>query len=229
MAETDIWAVVPIKESGEAKQRLADFVPAHLLPGLALAMFEDVMVALAATHGLAGVVVVTADSAAAKIARRYKARIFAEEARGGHTAAIAAAAHRLADEERGGMLQVPGDIPLVTNEEISRLLRLHQPAPAFTIVPSHDNLGSNAVLVSPPNAVPLTFGDDSFFPHLQVAAQHGIEPVVVRMPGIGRDIDCAEDIHDFAGLRSATRTQSYLDDNGFKDWGYSTTNSNSGE
>ena len=45
MAETDIWAVVPIKETGEAKQRLADFVPAHLLPGLALAMFEDVMVA----------------------------------------------------------------------------------------------------------------------------------------------------------------------------------------
>jgi 2-phospho-L-lactate guanylyltransferase len=123
------------------------------------------------------------------------------------------------------MLQVPGDIPLVTNEEISRLLRLHQPAPAFTIVPSHDNLGSNAVLVSPPKAVPLTFGDDSFFPHLRVAAQHGIEPVVVRMPGIGRDIDCAEDIHDFAGLRSATRTQSYLDDNGFKDWGYRTINS----
>ena len=114
------------------------------------------------------------------------------------------------------MLQVPGDNPLDTKDEVSRLLRLHQPAPAFTIVPSHDNLGSNAILVSPPDAVPLTFGDDSFFPHLKVAEQHGIEPLVVRMPGIGRDIDHAEDVHPFAGLRSATRTQTFLDDNGFK-------------
>jgi 2-phospho-L-lactate/phosphoenolpyruvate guanylyltransferase len=216
MAETDIWAVVPIKETGEAKQRLAEFVPAHLRPGLALAMFEDVMTALAAAPGLAGIVVVTADNAAARIAKHYKARIFTEEARGGHTAVIAATAHRLAREECGGMLQVPGDIPLVTKDEVSRLLRLHQPAPAFTIVPSHDNLGSNAILVSPPDAVPLTFGDDSFFPHLKVAEQHGIEPLVVRMPGIGRDIDHAEDVHAFAGLRSATRTQTFLDDNGFK-------------
>ena len=201
MAETDIWAVVPIKETGEAKQRLAEFVPAHLRPGLALAMFEDVMTALAAAPGLAGIVVVTADNAAARIAKHYKARIFTEEARGGHTAVIAATAHRLAREECGGMLQVPGDIPLVTKDEVSRLLRLHQPAPAFTIVPSHDNLGSNAILVSPPDAVPLTFGDDSFFPHLKVAEQHGIEPLVVRMPGIGRDIDHAEDVHAFAGLQ----------------------------
>ena len=224
MAETDIWAVVPIKETGAAKQRLADFVPAHLRPGLVLAMFEDVMDALAAVPGLAGIVVATMDSAATNIAKRYKARIFAEEARGGHTAVIAAAARRLANENGGGMLQVPGDIPLVTSEEISRLLRLHKSAPAFTIVPSHDDLGSNAVLVSPPNAVPLTFGDDSFFPHLRVAGQHGIEPLVVRMPGVGRDIDCAADIHSFAGLRSATRTQSYLDNNDFKNWGCGTTN-----
>ena len=101
MAENDIWAVVPIKETGEAKQRLAEFVPAHLRPGLALAMFEDVMTALAAAPGLAGVVVVTADNAAARIAKRYKARVFAEESKGGHTAVIAAAAQRLAREECG--------------------------------------------------------------------------------------------------------------------------------
>lgn len=225
MAGTDIWAVLPIKETAEAKQRLADFVPAHLRPGLALAMFEDVLDALTAARGLAGIVVVTADHAAAGIAGRYGARVVSDQARGGHTAAVAATAHRLAGEGCGGMLQVPGDIPLVTRDEVSRLLKLHRPAPAFTIVPAHDNFGSNAVVVSPPDAVPLTFGDNSFYPHLRVARQNGIDPLVVRAPGISRDIDRAEDIHAFARFRSRTRTQVFLDTNGFEEWGCCTADS----
>ncbi len=219
MTATDIWAVVPIKETSAAKQRLANFVPAHLRPGLVLAMFEDVMEALTAARGLAGTIVVTADDAASAIARRYGARILADAAREGHSAVIGAAARRLAGEGSGGMLQIPGDVPLITKAEIDLLLRRHRPAPAFTIAPSHDDHGSNAVLVSPPAAVPLTFGEDSFFPHLRVARQHGIEPSIVRAPGIGRDIDCAEDIQAFARLRSATRTQVFLDANGFEEWG----------
>jgi 2-phospho-L-lactate guanylyltransferase len=219
LAETGIWAVVPIKETFDAKQRLADFVPAHLRPGFTLAMFEDVLDALVAATGLAGIVVVTADDAAAEIAGRYGARVVSDEARGGHTKVIAATARRLIREGCGGMLQIPGDIPLVTGLEINRVLAAHQPAPSFTIVPAHDDLGSNAVLVSPPDAVPLTFGDNSFFPHLDAAKAQGIEPQVVRASGIGRDIDCAEDIRVFARLRSATRTQAFLDDNGFEDWG----------
>ena len=38
--------------------------------------------------------------------------------------------------------------------------------------------------MSPPDAVPLRFGEDSFFPHLAAAAARGIEPSVVRLPGI---------------------------------------------
>ncbi len=80
-------------------------------------------------------------------------------------------------------------------------------------MPSHDDFGSNLVLVSPPTAVPLTFGDDSFFPHLRTAEAFGITPKIVRLPGIGRDIDRAEDLHAFARLRSSTRTQGFLDRN----------------
>jgi len=76
----DIWAVVPVKETVAAKQRLAALVPAHLREGLALSMLEDVLGALAAVRTLAGLVVVTADAAAAKIAARHGARIVAEAA-----------------------------------------------------------------------------------------------------------------------------------------------------
>jgi 2-phospho-L-lactate guanylyltransferase len=210
----DIWAVIPVKETRAAKGRLAAAVPQHLRPGLALAMLEDVLTATAAARGLAGVAVVTLDPDAEALARRFGARILTDDARGGHTAAVAAAARTLAAEGRGGILQMPGDIPLVSAGEISLLLAVQRAPPSFTIVPSHDDFGSNAVLVCPPTAVPLTFGDDSFYPHLRAAQACGIKPLIVRQHGISLDIDRPEDIEAFAQLRSRTRAQAYLERHG---------------
>jgi hypothetical protein len=39
------------------------------------------------------------------------------------------------------------------------------------------------------------------------------------LPGIGRDIDNAEDLNAFVRVRSSTRTQAFLDRNSFADWG----------
>jgi 2-phospho-L-lactate guanylyltransferase len=212
--EGDIWAVIPVKETAGAKQRLGDAVPRALRPGLVLAMLEDVLAAVAQARGLAGIAVVTLDPAAQALAQRYGGRILTDGARGGHTAAVAAAGRTLEAERRGGMLQMPGDIPLVRADEISLLIAMRRAAPSFTIAPSHDDFGSNAVLVCPPVAVPLTFGDDSFFPHLRAALGCGIKPLIVRQHGIGRDIDRPEDIAAFARLRSHTRAQAYLERHG---------------
>ena len=53
-----VWAVVPVKELGAAKQRLAGALDAALRRALALAMLEDVLEALAGARGLAGIIVV---------------------------------------------------------------------------------------------------------------------------------------------------------------------------
>jgi 2-phospho-L-lactate guanylyltransferase len=107
-------------------------------------------------------------------------------------------------------LTVPGDIPLATADEIAQLLAAHRAAPSFTIAPSHDERGSNAVLCSPPDAVPLRFGEDSFYPHLKAAESRGIRPAVLRLPGIALDIDTPEDLVAFAARRSTTRASAFL-------------------
>lgn len=206
----DIWAVVPVKDTADAKQRLAPSLPATLRQELALAMLEDVLAALAEAPGLAGRLLVTTDPAAIRLAGRYGAACTAEGAADGHTGAVMSAARRLARERRGGMLTLPGDIPLVTADEIAAVLAAHAAAPAFTIAPSHDDKGSNAVLMSPPDAVALRFGDDSFFPHLAGARGCGIEPAIVRLPGIAFDIDNPADLAHFAGLGSRTRAGLWL-------------------
>src|SRR5439155_20816354 len=56
-----IWAVIPVKDTALAKQRLAAAVPPRLRQALMLAMLEDVLAALAEASGLAGRVLVTTD------------------------------------------------------------------------------------------------------------------------------------------------------------------------
>jgi 2-phospho-L-lactate guanylyltransferase len=206
-----VWAVVPIKELDRAKERLAPAQPPERRRALMLAMLEDVLAALAATPGLGGLAVVTVDAAARRLAARYGARIIEMGARDGHSGAVAAAARLLVVEGCPGMLTVPGDIPLVTPAEIAQLVAAHRPAPAFTIAPSRDERGSNAIICSPPDAVPLRFGEDSFFPHLQAAEKCGIRPTVLRLSGIALDVDTPEDLAALTLVPSATRAHALLE------------------
>lgn len=201
----EVWAIIPVKETEGAKQRLAPLLSPALRQQLALAMLEDVLAAIAGMRGLGGAILVTVDPQAEMLARRYGMATIADGAHDGHTGAVNAGARHLVAQGRGTLLTVPGDLPLVTAAELEELIAAHGPAPAFTIAPAHDDLGSNAILMSPPQAVTLRFGEDSFFPHLAAARAAGIEPCVMRLPGIAFDIDNPQDLHHFARLGSATR------------------------
>ena len=213
---TGVWAVVPVKELVGAKQRLSSCLSPEERRALATIMLEDVLDAVSAVKQLAGIIVVTVDPVARSLAGRYGARIITESAREGHTAAVSAAARLLAREDREGMMAIPGDIPRLSSAEITATLAAHRVAPAFTIVPAHDHLGSNMIVCSPPDVVPLRFGEDSFYPHLDAARNRGIEPLIVRQPGIEMDIDHPVDLLAFLRLPPAvpTRTLAFLEQSG---------------
>jgi 2-phospho-L-lactate/phosphoenolpyruvate guanylyltransferase len=213
---TGVWAVVPVKELEGAKQRLSSCLNPEERRVLAEVMLEDVLDAVSAVRELAGLLVVTGDPVATTLAGRYGARVVAEGAREGHTGAVAAAQRLLVREGRAGMMTLPGDIPLLTSAEIAATLAAHRAAPAFTIVPAHDDLGSNTIVCSPPDVVPLRFGEDSFYPHLDAARDCGIDPLVIRQPGIGMDIDHPVDLVAFLRMSPPvpTRTFAFLEQSG---------------
>jgi 2-phospho-L-lactate guanylyltransferase len=213
----DVWAAVPVKAFTGAKSRTSSVLTAEQREVLAAAMLEDVLSALTGATLLAGILINTIDPVAADLAARYGARVVTEGALDGHTGAVNGMARVLAAEGKGALLTVPGDIPRVTSAEIDAVVASCLPAPAFTIVPAHDELGSNAVLCAPPFSVPLRFGDDSYFPHLIAARAKGIEPTIVRLPGIGLDIDHPVDLRAFVAAkpRMPTRTLALLEQFGF--------------
>lgn len=201
-----IWAVVPVKSFDLAKQRLRGLLPPAARRELARAMLEDVLDGLARVDSLSGTVVVTADPEAARLARAYGGEVFGEEPGGGLTAAVMGAAKWLAGEGCETMLALPGDVPGVSPGEVGLLLARHVAGPGFTVVPACDGRGTNAVVMTPPNAVQLAYGENSFPRHLLAARAVGIEPVVVALPGIALDLDAPSDVAAFLRRPSQTRT-----------------------
>jgi 2-phospho-L-lactate guanylyltransferase len=212
----DIWAVVPIKELDGDKQRLAPLLSPAQRRALIEVMMGEVLEAVAGARGLAGIVVVTLDPQAIALAKRLDARIVTDGPREGHTGSVTAGLKLLAREKRGGMITLPADIPAATSQEIDLVVAAHLPAPSFTISPAHDDLGSNAVICSPADAVPLRFGDNSYFPHLDAARAQGIEPTIIRQPGIAMDIDHPVDLASFLRMPQSigTRTRVFLEEAG---------------
>ncbi len=213
MTMTPIVTIIPVKDTRYSKQRTAAKLGAAERQQLALTMLEDVLAAVQPTGRRAQMVLVTVDPAAIALAEKYGATTTDTGADDGHTGSVTAAAKAMARAGAAGFLTLPGDIPLVATSEVEQLLDAHQVRePAFTIAPSHDKLGSNAVACSPVGAVALRFGDDSFGPHLSAARANGIEPTVLELPGIAQDIDTPADIERFLTLPQAryTRTYAYL-------------------
>jgi 2-phospho-L-lactate/phosphoenolpyruvate guanylyltransferase len=209
-----IWAVLPVKEFSGAKQRLAGVLSAQERRDLFAAMLEDVLCALAASAGLAGTLMVTRDPLAHDLAARYGARVLGENENRGHTAASTLGARTLAQQGVEGMVQVPADIPLLSPEDIAALLQAHGEPPAVTLGPARDERGTNAVLCSPPDVLPLRFGEGSFLPHVERARSLGIEPQIVRRPGLALDVDTPADLAAFLAAPSETRAWAYLTGSG---------------
>jgi 2-phospho-L-lactate guanylyltransferase len=208
------WAVLPVKDLVNAKQRLSAVLDGEERRELFRAMLLDVLTALSGVGALSGILVVTRDEEAQTLARRFDARLLVEDENLGQTEAVTFGVTTLAAEGVDSMVAVPADVPLVKPEDITALLRAHAAAPSVTIAPARDRLGSNAVACSPPHVLPFRFGANSFYPHLERARGLGIEPQVVDLRRLGLDIDTPDDLAALLKEAPSTRAHAYLNESG---------------
>ena len=214
-----MWLIIPVKNLSNAKTRLNNCLNPEERSGLYRAMLEDVLSCVQLVEKLDGVSLVTCDPDATRLASSYGIQVILEPENRSHTHAVQLAVENLVREGIGSMLTLPGDIPLVTPFEINSLLDAHaeKAEPAFSISPSHDFMGSNAVICTPPDIMPLQFGSNSFYPHLDKAKNLGIEPTIVPLPGISLDIDTPEDLRMFISRQALTPTPTPTRTHGFLD------------
>lgn len=190
-----IWAVVPVKPFGVAKQRLAAVLDADARAMLARGMFRDVMAMLAQLDELAGIVVVTSDPVAAEIAAGHGAHVVPDRENAGVNRALAQAIPVLKELGADAMLALPADVPYATAAELRAAiaaLRDHE----IVLAPATGDGGTNLLAARPPDAIALCFGQDSFARHVAAARAAGLAPAILDLPGVGRDIDSPSDLRD---------------------------------
>ncbi len=188
-----IVAAVPVKDLSNAKQRLVPVLSPSERRDLARAMLEDVLAALGGA-GLDAVLVITRDAEVIELARRFAVAVLEEVENSGHTEAVALAQREAVKMGAHAFLTIPGDVPLVTTAEIRTVCRAADPGRRAVFVPSRSGFGTNAALLTPPDVMPLKFGEPSFANHLTAARERGVEPTVHRLPGLGLDIDGPDDL-----------------------------------
>lgn len=190
-----IWAVVPVKPFGIAKQRLATVLNAGARATLARGMFRDVMATLAQLGELAGIVVVTSDAVAAEIATQQGAHVVPDRENAGVNRALVQAVPVLKARGCDAMLALPADIPYATAAELRTAiagLRDH----AVVLAPATGDGGTNLLAARPPDAIAFCFGQNSFVRHVAAARAAGLETAILDLPGVGRDIDGPADLRD---------------------------------
>lgn len=186
-------AILPVKRIANAKQRLAASVDAELRPRLARAMVADVLEALARTPAIELTILVTGQEDIAEQGRARGAEVLFDAADGGQSAAVAVGCARALELGFERALCVPGDCPALTPGALSQLLGPPS-AGELVVVPDRHGSGTNALLLSPPDAIAPGFGPDSFERHCRAARGAGLQVRVERPPALLLDIDTGADL-----------------------------------
>lgn len=189
-------AVIPVKPLGRALGRLSAVLSRPERRELQAAMLMDLLDACAACAALHGILVVTSDPAAARLAAGYGAVVLPDhDPPKGMNPAVAVGQAHAAARGYDAVLVLTADLPLTESEDLAAALAA-TPAvsPAVVVVPSRDGTGTNAILIAPPAVIPTRLGPDSRTRHHAEAAAAGANLVEIALPWVGLDIDTPEDL-----------------------------------
>ena len=205
-----IVAVIPVKELARGKQRLQPLLTAQERHLLSKTMLEDVLSVVAISPVLDRVLVITSDTEAAACARQYGAGVIKEARQVRQSQSVGAAAAICRQMGAEAMLALPLDIPRITAGDLARIVEKGTSCPGIVLVPSRDELGTNALLARPPEAIPFRFGYDSFRAHRREAEARDLPCEICELPNLALDIDEIEDLRCFLEQPSQTRTHGLL-------------------
>ena len=193
-----IIALVPMKPLSQAKTRLLPLLGPVGRDALVLRLLERVLRAMAGEPGIHGVWVLGGDGPIRAIAQGWGASFVEDEGRGLNEALTKG--FRLCRSAGASPLFVPGDLPLLTAQDVGLLLTVSRCGRTLALSPALRDGGTNALVV--PEAVPFLpqFGEGSFRRHLAQADSLATPVTILVSPGLALDLDTPEDLETLATL-----------------------------
>jgi len=186
-------AIIPVKSFREGKGRLSAVLGGAERNALNVELLDHMLSVTAAFPGAAQTIVVSPDRDVLDRAEAAGAQALLDVA-GDLNAALDHAACHAADHGADGILIVPVDLPRSRPGDLLALVSCRH---GFAIAPDRRGIGTNALFVSPPDALPFRFGDHSFLAHLAEAREAGLNTEILSLPNLAFDIDTPDDYREW--------------------------------
>ncbi|MBI3958766.1 MAG: 2-phospho-L-lactate guanylyltransferase [Chloroflexi bacterium] len=198
-----LWITIPVKPLAEGKSRLASALSGDERLALTRQLVQRTLDVVLSVAGVAGVLVISRDPDVLGLAERSGALVVQETAvngtektRGqewGLNRAIEQAAAFILGRGGDALLFLPTDLPLLQAAEIDSIVRVWDQRRNCVVIAPSQSGGTNALLLSPPNAIAPAFGLGSFTRHVQLAQQRGLRVEVVESPALAWDVDTPDE------------------------------------
>ncbi|HEY7536261.1 MAG TPA: 2-phospho-L-lactate guanylyltransferase [Thermodesulfobacteriota bacterium] len=209
------FALVPVKDLSKAKERLSPILSQSERTDLAYAMLEDVLMALKGSQLLNHIFVITLDNTAIELAKRLNVEIIKESKQESESKSVDFASTICKEMGGDSLLVIPGDVPLITHDDVDFILEKEKPYHSVILIPARDELGTNAILKKPPDVIPSRFGYDSFKKHIDEVRHRNIPYEIYNLSRVALDIDDPQDLDLFAAEKILTLSYKELNRIGF--------------
>lgn len=197
-----IWAIVPVKPLRRGKSRLAGLLSEDQRTQLNRYLLEHTLTVLNEVREIEHTLVVSRDPAALSLTREMGGRTVLEDGAPQFNTAIKRATLAASAQGAHAVLVLPADIPLITPEEVRRLIKAGRNPPVAVISPDRRQNGTNGLFVNPAGLFEYGYGPGSYQRHRERAAQAGARVELIESEALGLDLDLPEDLELLGGLEA---------------------------
>jgi 2-phospho-L-lactate guanylyltransferase len=183
-------AIIAVRPAGEGKSRLAETLSNEERISLNYKFFRHVFSVAKEVFPADEIIVVSRSGEFLDEARRGGAYAHLESSHD-LNAALAEGARVAVERGATELLSLSSDLPFLRADDLRAMLAS---SGDVVIATDRQRIGTNALLMQRPFAIPFLYGEASLSAHLAAAEQAGLVATVIDRLGLARDIDTPADL-----------------------------------
>lgn len=207
---TDTLAIIPVRSLTTGKTRLAPMVSPEMRGELTRRMLAVTLAACRSSAAIDQILVISPDVEVLAFAHSIDHEVLnvrQHSEPGGLVPALEQARNVSLVNRFGTMIILFADLPLVNGSDVAALAE----APGqIAIAPDSEDVGTNGLLLrrgeTDLSGFQFRYGPESFQPHVDESRRLGIEPAVVRSPGLAFDLDTPDDLSNLIAIDPSHRS-----------------------
>ena len=185
-------AVVPVKALADAKTRLVGVLSPEQRAALTLEMLHHVLDAITRSGAVDVVAVIGPDPEGLDLPANV---VYVKQAREGLNHAVGQGKEWAIEQGADAFMVVLGDLPLLTADDIARIVELGSDSGTVVLAPDRHNAGTNVMLANPASLARFAFGKESYPKHAKLHQEAGAQVEIYVSPGTALDMDTPDDLH----------------------------------